>query len=81
MRGQVVTRLHFHLLFLDRVVTERTESKSSDLVASIWPHVLRARASSVPFPVRTGRFIELTELYSAANAGRTSGCSVELWWT
>ena len=29
------------------------------------------------FPVRTGRFIELTELYSAANAGRNAGSSVE----
>jgi len=34
-------------------------------------------AGSESFPVRTGRFIELTELYSAANAGRNSGSSVE----
>ena len=40
-----------------------------------------ARASLESFPVRTGRFMELTEVYSAANAGRNSGCSAEFGCT
>jgi hypothetical protein len=53
-------------------------SPRGETVSPPLPSRILARASSKSFPVRTGRFIELSELYSAANAGRNSGCSAEL---